>query len=41
MSPRNAYVEGDASRASYVLAGAAITGGTITVEGCGTRSLQV
>ncbi|KAL3649460.1 hypothetical protein CASFOL_005863 [Castilleja foliolosa] len=39
-SPRNAYVEGDASSASYFLAGAAITGGTITVEGCGTSSLQ-
>lgn len=40
-SPGNAYVEGDASSASYFLAGAAITGGTITVEGCGTSSLQV
>ncbi|CAN1181501.1 3-phosphoshikimate 1-carboxyvinyltransferase, chloroplastic [Linum perenne] len=39
-SPGNAYVEGDASSASYFLAGAAITGGTITVEGCGTSSLQ-
>lgn len=39
-SPGNAYVEGDASTASYFLAGAAITGGTITVEGCGTTSLQ-
>jgi 5-enolpyruvylshikimate-3-phosphate synthase len=34
-------VEGDASSASYFLAGAAITGGTVTVEGCGTSSLQV
>ncbi|GER57498.1 3-phosphoshikimate 1-carboxyvinyltransferase [Striga asiatica] len=34
------YVEGDASSASYFLAGAAITGGTITVEGCGASSLQ-
>lgn len=34
-------MEGDASSASYFLAGAAITGGTITVEGCGTSSLQV
>jgi 3-phosphoshikimate 1-carboxyvinyltransferase len=33
-------VEGDASSASYFLAGAAITGGTVTVEGCGTTSLQ-
>nr|ABG88197.1 EPSP synthase [Phaseolus vulgaris] len=39
-SPGNAYVEGDASSASYLLAGAAITGGTVTVEGCGTKSLQ-
>ncbi|XP_050236637.1 3-phosphoshikimate 1-carboxyvinyltransferase 2 [Mercurialis annua] len=39
-SPGNSYVEGDASSASYFLAGAAITGGTITVEGCGTSSLQ-
>ncbi|CAN6832602.1 unnamed protein product, partial [Brassica oleracea] len=34
-SPGNAYVEGDASSASYFLAGAAITGETVTVEGCG------
>ncbi|XP_043716176.1 3-phosphoshikimate 1-carboxyvinyltransferase 2-like [Telopea speciosissima] len=39
-SPGNAFVEGDASSASYFLAGAAITGGTVTVEGCGTNSLQ-
>ncbi|CAN6479449.1 unnamed protein product [Victoria cruziana] len=39
-SPGGAYVEGDASSASYFLAGAAITGGTVTVEGCGTSSLQ-
>ncbi|RDX78813.1 hypothetical protein CR513_40851 [Mucuna pruriens] len=39
-SPGNAFVEGDASSASYFLAGAAITGGTITVKGCGTSSLQ-
>uniref|UniRef100_A0A0D3GCF5 3-phosphoshikimate 1-carboxyvinyltransferase n=1 Tax=Oryza barthii TaxID=65489 RepID=A0A0D3GCF5_9ORYZ len=39
-SPGNAYVEGDASSASYFLAGAAITGGTVTVQGCGTTSLQ-
>ncbi|BAT97727.1 hypothetical protein VIGAN_09125700 [Vigna angularis var. angularis] len=39
-SPGNAFVEGDASSASYFLAGAAITGGTMTVEGCGTSSLQ-
>ncbi|KAH7519592.1 hypothetical protein FEM48_Zijuj08G0053300 [Ziziphus jujuba var. spinosa] len=39
-SPGSAYVEGDASSASYFLAGAAVTGGTVTVEGCGTSSLQ-
>jgi 3-phosphoshikimate 1-carboxyvinyltransferase len=39
-SPGNAYVEGDASSASYFLAGATITGGTVTVEGCGRQSLQ-
>ncbi|KAI4354851.1 hypothetical protein L6164_003681 [Bauhinia variegata] len=39
-SPGNAFVEGDASSASYFLAGAAVTGGTITVNGCGTSSLQ-
>lgn len=33
-------VEGDASSASYFLAGAAITGGTITVRGCGSESVQ-
>lgn len=31
-SPGCAYIEGDASSASYFLAGATITGGTITVE---------
>ena len=39
-SPGTYFVEGDASSASYFLAGAAITGGTITVIGCGTDSLQ-
>lgn len=39
-SPGEVYVEGDASSASYFLAGATITGGTVTVEGCGTESLQ-
>lgn len=39
-SPGTAYVEGDASSASYFLGGAAVTGGTVTVEGCGTSSLQ-
>ena len=33
-------MEGDASSASYFLAGAAITKGTVTVKGCGTNSLQ-
>ena len=33
-SPGCAYVEGDASSASYFLAGATITGGTVTVEAC-------
>ncbi|KAL5728098.1 3-phosphoshikimate 1-carboxyvinyltransferase [Ranunculus cassubicifolius] len=39
-TPGNCFVEGDASSASYFLAGAAVTGGTVTVEGCGTSSLQ-
>ena len=39
-SPGEIYVEGDASSASYFLAGATITGGKVTVEGCGTESLQ-
>lgn len=39
-SPGTTYVEGDASSASYFLGGAAITGGTITLEGCGADSLQ-
>lgn len=40
VSPGLSYVEGDASSASYFLAGATITGGTVTVEGCGSESLQ-
>jgi len=39
-NPPRAMVEGDASSASYFLAGAAITGGRVRVEGCGTESLQ-
>ena len=39
-SPGSIFVEGDASSASYFLAGAAITKGTVTVKGCGTDSLQ-
>lgn len=39
--PNNTYaIEPDASSASYFWAIAAITGGTITVEGLGTESLQ-
>lgn len=39
-SPGTAFVEGDASSASYFLAAAAVTGGSVVVEGCGTDSLQ-
>ena len=39
-SPKNIFIEGDASSASYFLAGAAITGGTVTVFGCGSESIQ-
>lgn len=39
-SPGNIFVEGDASSASYFLAGAAITGGPVTVSGCGKDSVQ-
>ena len=39
-SPGTALVEGDASSASYFLTGAALTGGTVRVEGCGADSLQ-
>ncbi len=39
-SPKEIYIEGDASSASYFLAGAAITGGTVTVHGCGQDSVQ-
>lgn len=40
VSPDSILVEGDASSASYFLAGAAITGGTVTVRGCGSESVQ-
>eukprot|EP00933_Yihiella_yeosuensis_P052404 TRINITY_DN50470_c0_g1_i1.p1 TRINITY_DN50470_c0_g1~~TRINITY_DN50470_c0_g1_i1.p1 ORF type:complete len:465 (+),score=98.55 TRINITY_DN50470_c0_g1_i1:51-1445(+) len=40
VSPGVYYVEGDASGASYFLGGAAITGGPVTVEGCGSHSVQ-
>ncbi len=39
-TPGRVLVEGDASSASYFLGGAAITGGTVRVEGCGSDSLQ-
>lgn len=40
VSPESILVEGDASSASYFVAGAAITGGTVTVRGCGSESVQ-
>jgi len=40
ISPTSILVEGDASSASYFIAGAAITGGTVTVRGCGSESVQ-
>lgn len=39
-SPGTYHVEGDASGASYFLAGGAITGGPVTVSGCGSESVQ-
>lgn len=39
-APKQIYVEGDASSASYFLAAAAITGGVVTVEGVGQHSIQ-
>lgn len=39
-SPKSILVEGDASSASYFIAGAAITGGSVTVRGCGSESVQ-
>jgi len=39
-SPGTYFVEGDASGASYFLGAAAIAGGPITVEGCGSESVQ-
>lgn len=41
VSPGTIAVEGDASSASYFLGGAAITGGPVTVRGCGRDSVQV
>ena len=40
VSPKSIFIEGDASSASYFLAGAAITGGPVTVYGCGSESVQ-
>lgn len=40
VAPDQVFVEGDASSASYFLAGAAISGGTVTVKGCGKSSVQ-
>jgi len=40
VSPGFLLVEGDASSASYFIAGAAITGGKVTVRGCGSGSVQ-
>lgn len=40
VSPGDYAIEGDASSASYPLAAAAITGGTVRVEGVGASSLQ-
>ncbi len=39
-SRRDFAIEPDASAASYFFAAAAITGGTVTVEGLGSRSIQ-
>jgi len=39
-SPGEVFVEGDASSASYFMTGAAITGGTVEVVGCGSESVQ-
>lgn len=40
ISPGRVFIEGDASSASYFLAGGAITGGPVTVYGCGSESVQ-
>ena len=39
-SPESILVEGDASSASYFLAGGAITGGPVKIVGCGSESVQ-
>ena len=40
VTPGKVFIEGDASSASYFLAGGAITGGPVTVYGCGADSIQ-
>lgn len=40
-TPGTVFVEGDASSASYFLAGATMTGSKIRVVGCGSESVQV
>jgi 3-phosphoshikimate 1-carboxyvinyltransferase len=40
VSPKNIFVEGDASSASYFLAAGAIGGGPVRVEGVGRDSIQ-
>lgn len=40
ISPKDIFIEGDASSASYFLAGGVITGGPVTVFGCGSDSIQ-
>jgi 3-phosphoshikimate 1-carboxyvinyltransferase len=40
LSPKNIFVEGDASSASYFLAAGAIGGGPVRVEGVGRESIQ-
>jgi len=40
VSPKEITVEGDASSASYFLAGAAMTKGNVEVKGCGLDSVQ-
>jgi 3-phosphoshikimate 1-carboxyvinyltransferase len=39
-APGSFYVEGDASSASYFLAGGALCGGPVTIRGCGKDSIQ-
>ncbi|MBK4775326.1 3-phosphoshikimate 1-carboxyvinyltransferase [Candidatus Pantoea edessiphila] len=39
-SPKEYLIEGDASAASYFLAAAAIKGGTVTVRGIGSQTIQ-